>query len=329
MALGNTLASAGSSPLTRGKPQRYYRGDLLPRLIPAHAGKTYGSHTRTVPSWAHPRSRGENASIDAKAAELGGSSPLTRGKRGLGGVPGVVDRLIPAHAGKTARPCARLIRWRAHPRSRGENIQTSSQTVKTSGSSPLTREKRRAGCIDGLVQRLIPAHAGKTDAARPERERAGAHPRSRGENRCFEDAPLGCRGSSPLTRGKQSYVPGFGALGGLIPAHAGKTLVGVSSHRVRRAHPRSRGENVSCAIVIIRVSGSSPLTRGKHSWGPCPLSRSWLIPAHAGKTSAHRAHSGGERAHPRSRGENRFSWLVSSTPLGSSPLTRGKLLPNG
>ena len=182
VALGNTLASAGSSPLTRGKPQRYYRGDLLPRLIPAHAGKTYGSHTRTVPSWAHPRSRGENASIDAKAAELGGSSPLTRGKRGLGGVPGVVDRLIPAHAGKTARPCARLIRWRAHPRSRGENIQTSSQTVKTSGSSPLTREKRRAGCIDGLVQRLIPAHAGKTDAARPERERAGAHPRSRGEN---------------------------------------------------------------------------------------------------------------------------------------------------
>ena len=182
VALGNTLASAGSSPLTRGKPQRYYRGDLLPRLIPAHAGKTYGSHTRTVPSWAHPRSRGENASIDAKAAELGGSFPLTRGKRGLGGVPGVVDRLIPAHAGKTARPCARLIRWRAHPRSRGENIQTSSQTVKTSGSSPLTREKRRAGCIDGLVQRLIPAHAGKTDAARPERERAGAHPRSRGEN---------------------------------------------------------------------------------------------------------------------------------------------------
>ena len=182
MALGNTLASAGSSPLTRGKRNQELIKATGAGLIPAHAGKTYGSHTRTVPSWAHPRSRGENARIDAKAAELGGSFPLTRGKRGLGGVPGVVDRLIPAHAGKTARPCARLIRWRAHPRSRGENIQTSSQTVKTSGSSPLTREKRRAGCIDGLVQRLIPAHAGKTDAARPERERAGAHPRSRGEN---------------------------------------------------------------------------------------------------------------------------------------------------
>ena len=203
MALGNTLASAGSSPLTRGKPQRYYRGDLLPRLIPAHAGKTYGSHTRTVPSWAHPRSRGENASIDAKAAELGGSSPLTRGKRGLGGVPGVVDRLIPAHAGKTARPCARLIRWRAHPRSRGENIQTSSQTVKTSGSSPLTREKRRAGCIDGLVQRLIPAHAGKTIVDRIK--------------------PALTDGSSPLTRGKLCFYARPVASMGLIPAHAGKT----------------------------------------------------------------------------------------------------------
>ena len=264
MALGNTLASAGSSPLTRGKPQRYYRGDLLPRLIPAHAGKTYGSHTRTVPSWAHPRSRGENASIDAKAAELGGSSPLTRGKRGLGGVPGVVDRLIPAHAGKTARPCARLIRWRAHPRSRGENIQTSSQTVKTSGSSPLTREKRRAGCIDGLVQRLIPAHAGKTDAARPERERAGAHPRSRGENTRASGASPQSAGSSPLTRGKRKGLTPPADVVRLIPAHAGKTLFLCPPGGEHGAHPRSRGENRERLCDGGLHGGSSPLTRGKH-----------------------------------------------------------------
>ena len=325
MALGNTLASAGSSPLTRGKPQRYYRGDLLPRLIPAHAGKTYGSHTRTVPSWAHPRSRGENASIDAKAAELGGSSPLTRGKRGLGGVPGVVDRLIPAHAGKTARPCARLIRWRAHPRSRGENIQTSSQTVKTSGSSPLTREKRRAGCIDGLVQRLIPAHAGKTDAARPERERAGAHPRSRGENtsrsrgsvfsvmahprsrgenRTSTVKPRPDPGSSPLTRGKRSYSCEGLLAPGLIPAHAGKTQSWWGRRGPPRAHPRSRGENRASRPALTLIAGSSPLTRGKRDALHMRLDALRLIPAHAGKTASCTAHCRRCKAHPRSRGEN-------------------------
>ena len=202
MALGNTLASAGSSPLTRGKPQRYYRGDLLPRLIPAHAGKTYGSHTRTVPSWAHPRSRGENASIDAKAAELGGSSPLTRGKRGLGGVPGVVDRLIPAHAGKTARPCARLIRWRAHPRSRGENPVGGAFPARSEGSSPLTRGKLGFFFLSWRNDRLIPAHAGKT-IARYRRVVCGeAHPRSRGENLPVMGSGAFLAGSSPLTRGK-------------------------------------------------------------------------------------------------------------------------------
>ena len=324
MALGNTLASAGSSPLTRGKPQRYYRGDLLPRLIPAHAGKTYGSHTRTVPSWAHPRSRGENASIDAKAAELGGSSPLTRGKRGLGGVPGVVDRLIPAHAGKTARPCARLIRWRAHPRSRGENIQTSSQTVKTSGSSPLTREKRRAGCIDGLVQRLIPAHAGKTLAHQVQVLKAQAHPRSRGENSVFMPARWRAWGSSPLTRGKPRAPLRRWPAWRLIPAHAGKTPRRSSARMTRRAHPRSRGENALHPDEVMNALGSSPLTRGKLLGADRALGGRGLIPAHAGKTRPRNHQDQGGGAHPRSRGENFSRPKVTPLLPGSSPLTRGK-----
>ena len=32
----------GSSPLTRGKPRTPHRGRAHPRLIPAHAGKTWG-----------------------------------------------------------------------------------------------------------------------------------------------------------------------------------------------------------------------------------------------------------------------------------------------
>ena len=56
------LADAqGSSPLTRGKPEKTRDADNGPRLIPAHAGKTL----RDVPfrrvGTAHPRSRGENS----------------------------------------------------------------------------------------------------------------------------------------------------------------------------------------------------------------------------------------------------------------------------
>ena len=50
------------------------------------------------------------------------------------------------------------------------------------GSSPLTRGKRIMGQQAARGQGLIPAHAGKTDRAVPDVYRAGAHPRSRGEN---------------------------------------------------------------------------------------------------------------------------------------------------
>ena len=56
-----TLGNMGSSPLTRGK--HVLAGTLgnVSGLIPAHAGKTAQSSTRTRQARAHPRSRGENA----------------------------------------------------------------------------------------------------------------------------------------------------------------------------------------------------------------------------------------------------------------------------
>ena len=73
------------------------------------------------------------------------------------------------------------------------------------------------------------------------------------------------------------------------------------------------------------MSGSSPLTRGKHSeTGGWPRRRG-LIPAHAGKTSSPRVNTPQIKAHPRSRGENLLLVLPSGSIQGSSPLTRGKL----
>ena len=155
-------AIAGSSPLTRGKPaQRVCEGHDI-RLIPAHAGKTLRPWSANFAAAAHPRSRGENEQGAPDHVWPVGSSPLTRGKhRRQAQRPGRAG-LIPAHAGKTAAVRRCPGRVRAHPRSRGENLQVHCGSLPIVGSSPLTRGKQPAEELDGRVRGLIPAHAGKT-----------------------------------------------------------------------------------------------------------------------------------------------------------------------
>ena len=54
------LSHTGSSPLTRGKLSISGHTCVVPRLIPAHAGKTTVPEATHAVSPAHPRSRGEN-----------------------------------------------------------------------------------------------------------------------------------------------------------------------------------------------------------------------------------------------------------------------------
>ena len=74
-------------------------------------------------------------------------------------------RLILAHVGKTPCPAWRVRSIAAHPRSRGENGQESSDEGAPSGSSPLTRGKLNHTEPPIQQIRLIPAHAGKTHNA--------------------------------------------------------------------------------------------------------------------------------------------------------------------
>ena len=50
-------------------------------------------------------------------------------------------------------------------------------------------------------------------------------------------------GSSPLTRGKPQQLTDEALEARLIPAHAGKTLASPALSGLKKAHPRSRGEN--------------------------------------------------------------------------------------
>ena len=152
----------------------------------------------------------------------------------------------------------------AHPRSRGENPSSPMTPGAMSGSSPLTRGKLSTSTLPAAGGRLIPAHAGKTDA------------------RIWR--MLHRNGSSPLTRGKLGCEDRLPGTSRLIPAHAGKTRPIRWPVSGRWAHPRSRGENLPVLSALETMIGSSPLTRGKPFSVDCIDSHARLIPAHAGKT---------------------------------------------
>ena len=204
-----------------------------------------------------------------------------------------------------SRPAAR-----AHPRSRGENTATTARSPAWPGSSPLTRGKPRS--VFRLLRRtgLIPAHAGKTSRWARRGRRAGAHPRSRGENHPFQTGTRRYRGSSPLTRGKRKAASTVKYADRLIPAHAGKTGCLRGPRFQAEAHPRSRGENSPTNAFTAVPAGSSPLTRGKLCVRHAHDGKRGLIPAHAGKTSAFDAARSARAAHPRSRGENAGSSMM-------------------
>ena len=258
------------------------------RLIPAHAGKTTAQLASNGVEGAHPRSRGENNSVGRSRNRVPGSSPLTRGKPAQVAYFMAHARLIPAHAGKTPSTELSALSSPAHPRSRGENVRDAPSTAAASGSSPLTRGKLIQGAPRGARGRLIPAHAGKTLYLLVSLHMLQAHPRSRGENVRAWGASETPTGSSPLTRGKHPPRARAARRRGLIPAHAGKTIVRSFRSVPCPAHPRSRGENYMQHSAAGDAPGSSPLTRGKRTVRACRSRIRRLIPAHAGKTQIQR-----------------------------------------
>ena len=197
------------------------------------------------------------------------------------------------------------------------------------GSSPLTRGKLPLDRLQRLASGLIPTHAGNTLTALPCGSLTTAHPRSCGENRRILVDQWRRWGSSPLMRGKPVSVPSDEPVGGLIPAHAGKTPACPSPFYRRWAHPHSCGENrpmnAMCAVLL----GSSPLTRAKPA---CTMRRArciGLIPTHAGKTGHRTRGPTNSPAHPHSCGENILAMMLDASERGSSPLMRGKRTGNG
>ena len=197
------IIASGSSPHTRGARQAILHVSSLARIIPAYAGSTVASGSRSQPRADHPRIRGEHPRKAIVCPSNEGSSPHTRGApRPLSPSP-VGSRIIPAYAGSTVEPSEMLTAQKDHPRIRGEH-----------GSTPSTPEESMW---------IIPAYAGSTVFRIPEAPVFGDHPRIRGEHRRADVQVSAPSGSSPHTRGARRNIRRGRRRRRIIPAYAGST----------------------------------------------------------------------------------------------------------
>ncbi len=193
---------SGSSPRSRGAPDRLGLEECRTGIIPAFAGAPLGrgatpDYVRIIPAFAgsthdncanadsyedHPRVRGEHASVDASQQLTTGSSPRSRGARQPGVTRDDPVRIIPAFAGSTWTTTGLRLVWRDHPRVRGEHHTRVVRRPAGFGSSPRSRGAHCRAHLQYGDQRIIPAFAGSTghEAYRP--DAAADHPRVRGEH---------------------------------------------------------------------------------------------------------------------------------------------------
>ena len=252
----------GSSPRSRGTPQRRVAARPPGRLIPAFAGNTGDVLRDIADRAAHPRVRGEHAGPGAVPATGDGSSPRSRGTLINPAEFPRRFRLIPAFAGNTTATTTAASLRPAHPRVRGEHIDEGRAARGERGSSPRSRGTPDARYHRVPAGRLIPAFAGNTGCSSPGRCRVAAHPRVRGEHAADAEAAVLVYGSSPRSRGTLPTGNAVKSVQRLIPAFAGNTNRGRRRESPASAHPRVRGEHASFTHATNFSHGSSPRSRG-------------------------------------------------------------------
>ena len=129
------------------------------------------------------------------------------------------------------------------------------------------------------------------------------HPRVCGEKPDAKQRNRNARGSPPRMRGKDTPIGETGAMSGITPAYAGKSMVTFLLNLASEDHPRVCGEKKVMRGAKDKRMGSPPRMRGKAHRVLQELCCVGITPAYAGKSSNDRAGRRLERDHPRVCGE--------------------------
>ena len=215
--------SVGSSPRTRGTPDRPALGDVRGRFIPAYTGNSPPSPLSRPPWTVHPRVHGELLMIFCICLNLAGSSPRTRGTPLQVGNEKGTDRFIPAYTGNSQASWSTRNRSPVHPRVHGELATDCDDVPGWIGSSPRTRGTRRVRVRRLEHGRFIPAYTGNSNGSTSRATRGAVHPRVHGELSPQSASGPVAAGSSPRTRGTQEgHGPELDRVR-FIPAYTGNS----------------------------------------------------------------------------------------------------------
>ena len=241
-----------------------FHGPVL-GIIPADAGSTLHSNTRSATGQDHPRGCGEHARSAHPMRVIAGSSPRMRGARDRPGVQVPDHRIIPADAGST--------------------MHNMTNTQHSTGSSP-----RMRGALYKYGLRLFPRQD---------------HPRGCGEHVAHIILGCFLEGSSPRMRGAPPPIWAAFSCLRIIPADAGSTQGEDGKESRERDHPRGCGEHVGRMRELAMNEGSSPRMRGAPALTARPTTPVRIIPADAGSTRNYHGLCRCHWDHPRGCGEHR------------------------
>ena len=149
------------------------------------------------------------------------------------------------------------------------------------------------------------------------------HPRVCGEQRLKKSVIKMQSGSSPRVRGAGRVRRGRECPHGIIPACAGSSHRRCNQRGMARDHPRVCGEQLTVAVTVVPVEGSSPRVRGAAEVNGLRDKRVGIIPACAGSSDFKCHVATPLRDHPRVCGEQFDTPKLPNDLSGSSPRVRG------
>ena len=254
----------GSPPHTREPPCDDRAKKPSGGITPAYAGTTVRGLPARKSRQDHPRIRGNHIETPLSTMVEAGSPPHTREPLILIVLVIGLFRITPAYAGTTYVEKCYLIRYKDHPRIRGNHYISAECIIAIIGSPPHTREPPKELTHKERVQRITPAYAGTTATLLINNQSARDHPRIRGNHRNFGANNYDILGSPPHTREPPQIQRRARRRYRITPAYAGTTRRINNALSDLQDHPRIRGNHKLSESELNNLTVDHPRIRGNH-----------------------------------------------------------------
>ena len=280
------LPLRGSPPRVRGEVDALVNRIALMRITPACAGRSLAQPVEVNCAVDHPRVCGEKPVVNPRFQSGRGSPPRVRGEGCCGRLFLELLGITPACAGRRRRSAGPCAVPGDHPRVCGEKSRVDRFRQAQPGSPPRVRGEAQLTFTNVAVDGITPACAGRRYRVYKTSRRAWDHPRVCGEKGLCGGTGNSQQGSPPRVRGEERAEGHHGAVHGITPACAGRSLLPHVGDRLEKDHPRVCGEKEHGGGRMTRVAGSPPRVRGEEDRRHIDHEHDWITPACAGRRNA-------------------------------------------